>query len=313
MSSFLEGHRKVDGLLIRHEELAAGQVAAIEDYLGFGLSCEAARVNPRDGGPPPLEAIPEEDACTIEEELGRLAASLDYHLEESRREAAGQASAVRASPRRARSTCVILVPYRRFIEPACETGLRELERRGYAVRRVPVDAGIDLARSEATTEALGEGFDELMWVDPDLEFDPEAVDHLRSLERPLACGIYPRRRPEGLVWNVAGEAATMACGPLSSPIEVAYADAGFLFTWREVYLAIQQRQERSPCPRHTGGPFFPFFLPLIVPEEEGPRYLTEGFSFCVRARRCGFSIVADPRIRPRPIFPLATGWEDIDR
>ena len=310
VTSFLEGHRKVDGLLVRYEDLAAGRFAAIEEDLGFELSRQAARTNPGDGGPAPLAAIPEDDADAIEAELGPLAASLAYHLEASRSEAGGPSSGTRTRPRKDPSGCAVLVPYGWFIEPACEVGLRQLERRGYAVRRIPTDEGIALTRSQAASEALRDGFDELMWIDPDLEFDPDAVDRLRSLDRALACGVYPRRRTEGLAWNIAVEAEGIVRGRGDRPMEVACAEAGFLLSRREVYLAIQRQGELSPCRGRPGAPFFPFFLPLIAYEEGEARYLSEGFSFCVRARRCGFQILADPQLRPRSILTCAIGWEE---
>ena len=311
VSSMLEGHRKVDGLLIRYEDLAAGRVAAIEEYLGFELSREAARTNPGDGGPPPLKEIPDEDASAIEEELGRLAASLRYGPGEHIEEAVRQTFTAKSSPRKARTRCAVLVPFQQFIEPACESGLRELERRGYAVRRIKVNEGIDLTRSQAATDTLRAGFDELMWIDSDLEFDPDTIDQLRSLELPLACGVYARRRPEGLAWNVFGEIGPIANSSTGNPLIITYAEAGFLLSWREVYLAIQQSQDVSPCRKPGGRTFLPFFLPLIVHEDGDLHYLPEGFSFCVRVRRCGFSIAADRTISPRPIVSLPAGWENL--
>jgi hypothetical protein len=55
--------------------------------------------------------------------------------------------------------CVILVPFATHIHPACEEGLRDLERRGYYVRRVGGCAAIDQGRSQMATDALAAGFD----------------------------------------------------------------------------------------------------------------------------------------------------------
>jgi len=311
VSSVLEGHRKVDGLLIRYEDLVTGQVAAIEGYLGFELSREAGRINPGDGGPTAFKAISEDDACALEDELGRLAASLGYYPGGHREEAFSRAATAQSSLQNARARCAILVPYRRFIEPACESGLRELERRGFTVRRVAVSEGIALTRSQAATDALHAGFGELMWIDPDLEFEPDMVDQLRSLGLTLACGVYARQRPEGLTWNVFGETGSIANSASGNPSAVPYAECGFLLSWREVYLAIQQSPDVSPCRRPGESPFLPFFLPLIVHEDGDAHYLPEGFSFCVRARTCGYSIAADKSVRPRPIISLPCGWETL--
>ena len=49
---------------------------------------------------------------------------------------------------------VVLVPVGSAIDPACDDGLRELERRGYAVRRVRGYSAIDSARNQMATDAL---------------------------------------------------------------------------------------------------------------------------------------------------------------
>jgi len=83
--------------------------------------------------------------------------------------------------------CVVLCPYLTHIEPACERGLRELEKRGLDVRRFPSSAAVDRARCDVATAALGEGFDELMWIDSDISFDADDVARLRVVIDQVAC------------------------------------------------------------------------------------------------------------------------------
>lgn len=78
-----------------------------------------------------------------------------------------------------RSQCVVLVPAFSHIEPVCETALRELESRGYVVRRAFGYAAIDYGRSVMATAALNDGFEQLMWIDADMSFNPDFVDQLR--------------------------------------------------------------------------------------------------------------------------------------
>jgi hypothetical protein len=56
--------------------------------------------------------------------------------------------------------CVILVPFSGFIHQECEDALKELERRGYQVRRVGGYAAIDQGRNQMATDALRDGFEE---------------------------------------------------------------------------------------------------------------------------------------------------------
>ena len=108
----------------------------------------------------------------------------------------------RTSRQSDRCNCVILVPFSTHIVPGCEQGLIELQRRGYEVWRVGGYSAIDIGRSEMATKALaltpsplpeGEGFQETFWIDSDIEFEPDAVDRLRSHGLPITAGIYARK------------------------------------------------------------------------------------------------------------------------
>ena len=95
--------------------------------------------------------------------------------------------------------CAILVPVSDHIEPECERTLGELARRGYAVRRMTGHSAIDLARSMMASDALAEGFDELVWIDADIAFSMESFERLRANDVPLVCGIYPKKGQRELV------------------------------------------------------------------------------------------------------------------
>jgi hypothetical protein len=221
VTSFIENHHRINALVVRYEDLSRGRHSELEDYLGFPLSKDAARANPGDGGPPPLQELLAADRMVLENELGPLASSLGYASDDQsnrrRRESkqptdrevndptgtrssaptgrlesaivasAGSSTAPKVSCPEA---CVILVPVGHHIEPACDAALRELERRGYTVRRIHGYSAIDQARNQMATDALRDGFQEILWIDADITFSPEAVDHLRSHGQPVICGIY---------------------------------------------------------------------------------------------------------------------------
>jgi hypothetical protein len=209
------------------------------------------------------------------------------------------------------SKCVILVPAAHYIEPHCDLSLRQLESQGYPVRRVYGFANIDRARSLIATEALAAGFEELMWIDADIAFEPASIPRLRSHNLPIVCGLYPTKIEKRLTSGLLPGTATVTFGRDGGLLEIAYAATGFLYTRRQVYLDIQQRENLPVCNRHTRQPIVPFFLPLVV--QFGPddyRYLTEDFSFCERARRCGHHIYADTTIRLQHIGIYGYSWED---
>ena len=78
---------------------------------------------------------------------------------------------------------VVLVPYYSAIEKECEEGLRALVRAGVALSRFSLSA-IDLLRSAMLSHALSEGFDQFLFIDADIGFDPR--DALRLLAQARA-------------------------------------------------------------------------------------------------------------------------------
>jgi hypothetical protein len=238
-----------------------------------------------------------------------------------------------------RAKCVILVPANYGIEPECQRSLVQLERRGYPVWRVPGFAAVDQCRNLTATDALGRGLEELMWIDADIAFDPDAVERLRSHNLPIVAGMYPKKGQRALSSRLFLTTREVTFGAGGRLIEILYAAGGFLYTRREVYEAIQQRFELPVCNERFGKPMVPYFMPMIVEEEGRGRgselgdqgmdaglehptrthhsrtekqhaYLAEDFAFSYRARAAGFKLYADTTIRLGHIGPYAFSWEE---
>ena len=211
-----------------------------------------------------------------------------------------------ASPKK----CVILVPVATHIEPDCERSLVDLELRGYPVRRVFGFAAIDQARSQMASDALADGFDELMWIDSDVGFDPDAVAKLRGHGVPIACAIYPKKGKQALACNLLPETDHVTFGQGGGLLEIAYAATGFLFTRRSVYDDVARDSRLPPCNQRFGHAMTPYFLPMLVEDGAGHWYLGEDFSFSERARRAGHRIYADTTIRLFHIGRHGYSWEE---
>ncbi len=207
-----------------------------------------------------------------------------------------------------RSKCVILVSYGVLgIEPECERGLKELEARGYAVRR-RAGSAIDLARSQMSTEALDDGFEEIFWIDADVVFNPDDVDRLRERGLPFVSGIYPKKGERAIASNVADGTKRIVFGEGGGLVEIAFAAAGFILCRREVFERIA---ERLPvCNQGLGKRVIPFFMPTVGLRDGKPWYLGEDFAFSARAREVGFTVYADTTIRLQHIGRYLYSWED---
>lgn len=211
--------------------------------------------------------------------------------------------------------CAVLVPYTGSIVPECEDGLKELERRGYAVRRARGFAAIDQGRNQLATDALLDGFEETMWIDADVGFPPDAVDRLRAHQQPIVCGIYPQKGKRSLACHALPGTPQLVFGQGGGLHEILYAGTGFLLVRREVYLRLQEQWALPVCNERFGRPMLPYFQPMVQPDEDGAWYLAEDYAFGQRARQCGYRILADTSVRLWHIGQYRYGWEDagVDR
>ena len=216
---------------------------------------------------------------------------------------------------RAPQRCAVLVPYTTQIVPDCENALKELERRGYSVWRVRGYAAIDQGRNQMATDALVQGYEETMWIDADIRFNPDTVDALRSHDEPIVCGIYPQKGRRALACHVLPGTKKLVFGQGGGLHEILYAGTGFLRVRREVYAQLQRQLPLPVCNERFGRPTIPFFHPMISPVDDGSWYLAEDYAFCERARQCGYRILADTTIRLWHVGQYAYSWEDagIDR
>jgi hypothetical protein len=206
--------------------------------------------------------------------------------------------------------CAILVPFSGFIHPPCDNALRELERRGYQVRRVGGYAAIDQGRNQMATDALLDGFEETMWIDSDVEFNPDAIDQLRAHGLPLVSGVYAQKGRRALASHVIPGTPKMVFGQGGGPTEILYAATGFLLVRREVYLKVQNRLGLPVANERFGSPTIPFFQPMMYPIEDGYWYLAEDYAFSERVRSVGYKVVADTSIRLWHLGGYQYGWED---
>jgi len=209
--------------------------------------------------------------------------------------------------------CIVLVPVVSAIEPACEDALCELERRGYPVWRVRGYAAIDAARNQMANDALAQGFDELMWIDSDIVFDPDDVDILRQHDYPLVCGLYPKKGVRQFACDFLPGTRQVLFGTRGDLLEVRYCGFGFVLTRRVLYETMQQKLGLPVCNQQFQSPVVPYFTPLIAGEGEDAWCLGEDYSFCERARRCGFRVMADTTLRLWHAGTYLYGWEDAGR
>jgi hypothetical protein len=144
---------------------------------------------------------------------------------------------------------------------------------------VPGFSQIDTARSQLATDAVARGFEELMWIDSDTEFDLAAVERLRSHNLPIVSGLYPKKGMRALASSLLPETEKIIFGEGGELVEIRYAATGFLLTKRQVYLDIQRKCNLPVCNLMFNKPLVPLFMTMVVEvagEERGQGLGTRG-------------------------------------
>ncbi len=209
--------------------------------------------------------------------------------------------------------CVVLIPFHTQIVPSCEESLKELERRGYCVRRVGGYAAIDQGRNQMAADALVDGFEETFWIDADVGFPPDSIDRIRSHQLPMVTGMCAQKGRRAMATHIIPGTTSMVFGEGGGLYEVMFAGTGFLHVRREVYMRVLEHHRLPICNERFNSPTIPFFHPILLPTDDGTWYLAEDYSFAQRARSAGFQIFADTTIRLWHYGNYAYGWEDAGR
>lgn len=312
VASFELWHREAGAIRLAYDDVICEAADGLERFVGVTpAEYKPARVNA------PSSQLHPDDVQLIKDRTGELADRCGHRLAT---EAANDALEVRVPPTSAATTsgrssdrgrgCAIVVPTMRYIEPECDAGLRELERRGYAVRRLHGCSAIDLARSRLATEALERGFTETFWIDADVAFDPDDIEHLRNHDLPIVCGIYAKKGQRELATALMPGTKSLTFGTGGGLIEILYAATGFLLVKRDVYQAIRKRFDLPLCNPSAAHRAVPFFMPMLEAWGGEMSHLPEDYAFWRRARLCGFKVMADTRIRLAHVGPYLYGFED---
>jgi len=146
------------------------------------------------------------------------------------------------------------------------------------------------ARNEMAGWFLNTKLERQMWIDADMEFNPEDVAKLWNMNVDIAVAAYAMKLPEKPLsaWK-NGKLVKLEDCP-NEPFEVDYAGTGFMLIRRNVYEALAPSTESYEGP---SGKTHAFYMTPI--HNDG--FESEDYFFCRRAREAGFKIMMDPSIR----------------
>jgi hypothetical protein len=207
---------------------------------------------------------------------------------------------------------IILVPYYTSIEKECEEGLRSLVKAGVALSRFSLSA-IDLLRSAMLSHAFREGFDQFLFIDADIGFDPDDALRLLARPEPVVAGIYVHNKGRDFAGTFAKGVTRVVFGPGAPGLyPMLYAPTGFLKIRASVLTRMIDELKLPECHWGSMKGIYPFFLPLCVPDGRGgTRYLTEDFSFSHRLAQIGVTPLADTTIKLAHFKKYGFSYEDL--
>lgn len=190
----------------------------------------------------------------------------------------------------------------------------ELMRRGYDVTIWgKTDSLVTRARNDCVYDFRQSGADLFLFIDADIEFEPDDVLALLSADKDVVCGPYQRKE---IAWanvvaaakagladedpafleTVANDFIFVPAHPeipsaLDEPLEVKEAGTGFMLIKRAVFDRLDAIAERYSD--HHKRDLVAFFDTKIVEN----RYLSEDYNFCRLVRQSGMQVWLLPHLK----------------
>lgn len=149
---------------------------------------------------------------------------------------------------------------------------------------------ITRARNEMTATFLRTEHSHMMWLDADIEFEPEGVASLWNLGVDFAVGLYSMKRHDMPLsaWKDGKLVKIEECPP--EPFEVEYAGTGFMLLSRAAVEKLAAHSESYEGPNGR--------VPAIyMTPAHNDMFESEDYHACRKWRGLGGKIIADPRVK----------------
>jgi hypothetical protein len=167
----------------------------------------------------------------------------------------------------------------------------------YKYGNVNGDSLVTRARNNLAHKFLQTDATHLLFIDSDLEFNNQSLDMLYEHDKPIVCGVYPKKELK-LQWVLSqSEEMRLVEGDLE---RVQEAGTGFMLIKREVFEAMRDatpelayKCDSNKDIRHD---FFRVGVFKEHEQQEHARYLSEDWYFCYMARQLGYHTWVDKRV-----------------
>lgn len=160
---------------------------------------------------------------------------------------------------------------------------------------------IPRARNNMVATFLKTDYESLMFIDADIQFEPEDVGKLWRMNADIAVGVYAMKKP-GSAWYAAWVDGKLLKELPDTPLDVDFAGTGFMMIKRSVF---EKMMEAYPETKHTteDGICYDLFDMTIWDDTSYP----EDYTFCRRWREIGGTITMDPTVKLKHIGSYVYG------
>ena len=163
----------------------------------------------------------------------------------------------------------------------------------FGIQTLGNESLITRARNVCAAEFLASRFERLMFIDADIEFQPEDVAKLWSMDAPIAVGVYRMKRPGSKYAAWRDGELVEDLDQFERPITVDYAGTGFMMIKREVFETLQTENPDWEYEEGQIGKCWAFFQDPFI---EG-FHMSEDYFFCHSWREHGGEVWMDPTVR----------------
>ena len=173
----------------------------------------------------------------------------------------------------------------------------------YCLYPIVFESLIPRARNAAAAHFLDSDCSHLLFIDADIEFDPESVLKLLRHNKEVVAGVYPKKY---YMWDRALTGEEAVDFPFGGEvhfnqdglIETSYLPTGFLMIKREVFIKIASNKPELKYKNDIDGygqldTFYNFFRSGV----HNGIYESEDWGFCSIWRELGGKVLIDPTIK----------------
>ena len=173
----------------------------------------------------------------------------------------------------------------------------------YGIFTIRNESLVTRARNSLVAMFLESNYTDLFFIDADIQFDPQSVLRMLTMDKPVIGGAYtvkqiPPRYTLSFCFD--GDPDDRRLIVDKGAIEVAEIGSGFLLIRREVlermieaYPELKYNNDISSYPNKLDPFFYTFFDTMLDPATH--RYLSEDYTFCRRWRDIGGKVWLDPK------------------